>query len=252
LIVDLIIEFLKLFMNTYQFVEKPKSRNRFAIGDIHGCLNTFKKLLNTINYCNKDQLFLIGDYIDRGPESKNVLDFIIELNKNANVYPLIGNHEKTLLDLNNQEFRFLEFHLKKNQELNLLKGDKINIKYIKFIEKLPYYYELDNFFIVHAGINFNSNNPYEDYASMLEIRNMPYNLKLAKNKIIIIGHQPTNKEEIINKVNKKEKIIHLDNGVAYRKKHKIYDYKQMGNLVAFNLDTFELFFEENIDIPIIN
>ncbi|MFC2137190.1 metallophosphoesterase family protein [Bacteroidota bacterium] len=235
-------------MNKYKFVEKPKSGNRFVIGDIHGCLKTFQKLLTSINFAKNDQLFLIGDYIDRGPESKNVLDFIIDLNNNPNVYPLLGNHEKTLLELNNEEFRFLEFHLAKNQELNLLDGKKINTKYLDFIESLPFFYELDHFFIVHAGFDFNKNNPFEEYSAMLEIRNMPYNSIIAKNKTIVIGHQPTNKDEIIYKVNNREKVIHLDNGIAYRKKHKVYDYTKMGNLVALNLDSFELFFEENIDI----
>ncbi len=235
-------------MNKFQFVEKPKSGKRYVIGDIHGCLKTLKKLIEKIQLKDNDQLFFIGDYIDRGPDSKGVLDFIIELNKNPNVFPLLGNHEKNLLQYNNEEFRFLKYHLAKNNELNLLDGKKIHKIYIDFIESLPYYYELDKFFIVHAGIDFNKDDPFKDYLSMLEIRNMPYNTEMAKNKTIVIGHQPTNNDEIINKIKNNQKVLHIDNGIAYRKKHKIYNYTKMGNLVALNLDSYELFFEENQDM----
>jgi len=49
---------------------------RFTISDIHGCAETFKKLLNRISFSKEDVLYLSGDYIDRGPDSKGVIDHI--------------------------------------------------------------------------------------------------------------------------------------------------------------------------------
>ena len=54
----------------------------FAISDIHGCFKTFYELIvNTIKLSKSDQLILLGDYIDRGDQSKEVIDFIIDLHK---------------------------------------------------------------------------------------------------------------------------------------------------------------------------
>jgi serine/threonine protein phosphatase 1 len=72
----------------------------FAIGDIHGCFDSLKELVkNKIQLQKNDKLILLGDYIDRGNKSKEVIDFIIELlEKGYDVIPLMGNHEAMLLD----------------------------------------------------------------------------------------------------------------------------------------------------------
>jgi serine/threonine protein phosphatase 1 len=55
-------------------------RRLFAISDIHGCYKPFYELIvNTIELTKSDQLILLGDYIDRGEQSKEVIDFILEL-----------------------------------------------------------------------------------------------------------------------------------------------------------------------------
>ena len=66
----------------------------FGIGDIHGCANTAKKLLfEEIKIDKEDELYFLGDYIDRGQRSKEVVDLILELkNENYKVNALRGNH----------------------------------------------------------------------------------------------------------------------------------------------------------------
>lgn len=70
-----------------------------AIGDIHGNLAKLKKLIERVHLKPDDKLVLLGDYIDRGPDSKGVVDYLIRL---KNLYPqtvfLRGNHEQMLLD----------------------------------------------------------------------------------------------------------------------------------------------------------
>ncbi len=83
---------------------------------------------------------------------------------------------------------------------------------------------------------------------MLWKRKFDYDNKILKGKIVIHGHQPINLEEIKKSIYNNKNIIGLDNGVNYIKKHKIYDYKKMGNLCALNLDTFELIIQKNIEI----
>ena len=48
---------------------------KFAVGDIHGCLHLLKKLIDIIQPTNEDTIIFLGDYIDRGPDSKGVIDF---------------------------------------------------------------------------------------------------------------------------------------------------------------------------------
>jgi len=83
---------------------------QFAIADIHGHLKTFKALLREINFTVFDELFLLGDFIDRGPDSKGVIDYIEELKQTGyTVYCLRGNHEQLCLDAapGNDAFRTL-------------------------------------------------------------------------------------------------------------------------------------------------
>ena len=70
----------------------------FAIGDIHGCFDSFQELIeNKIQLSKNDRLVLLGDYIDRGPKSKEVIDYIINLQaKGYNIIALAGNHEVML------------------------------------------------------------------------------------------------------------------------------------------------------------
>jgi len=72
----------------------------FAIGDIHGCFDSLEELVeNKIQLNKNDTLVLLGDYIDRGDKSKEVIDYIIDLQgKDYNIIPLIGNHELLLLE----------------------------------------------------------------------------------------------------------------------------------------------------------
>jgi serine/threonine protein phosphatase 1 len=68
-----------------------------AIGDIHGCLTALDTVLGFICPGPADQLVFLGDYIDRGPDSKGVLDRLIELGRRIDVVYLRGNHEVMML-----------------------------------------------------------------------------------------------------------------------------------------------------------
>lgn len=69
-----------------------------AISDIHGKLQHFKALINKIDLKPEDTLVLMGDYIDRGEDSKGVLDYILELKPLCNLVTLLGNHDAMMRD----------------------------------------------------------------------------------------------------------------------------------------------------------
>lgn len=69
-----------------------------VIGDIHGCSTALRTLLDTVRPSREDVLVTLGDYVDRGPDSKGVIDILIDLESKTQLKPLIGNHEILFLD----------------------------------------------------------------------------------------------------------------------------------------------------------
>src|SRR5262249_47793301 len=68
-----------------------------AIGDIHGCPDALAALLDAVAPGREDTVVTLGDYIDRGPDSRRVLDRLIALAGRCRLVPLLGNHEEALL-----------------------------------------------------------------------------------------------------------------------------------------------------------
>lgn len=69
-----------------------------VIGDIHGSLVALNRLLDAVYPSPKDQIITLGDYVDRGPDSRGVLDRLIALHRTHQVVSLLGNHEELMLD----------------------------------------------------------------------------------------------------------------------------------------------------------
>ncbi|MFN8257738.1 MAG: metallophosphoesterase [Bacteroidales bacterium] len=232
-------------------IKKPENGRRFAVGDIHGCYKTFKNLVeNRIELTHDDQLFLLGDYISKGPKSKKTLNYIMKLiSMGYQVYPLRGNHEQDVLEVTEKNTRVLKWLLRKSPDL--IKDGSLSKQHFLFLESLPYYYKLPDFYLVHAGFNFKARKPLKDKNAMLWRRMPEKTSPLKDQRIIIHGHQSFIIDNIKKMVNERNSIIGLDNGVNYIKKHKIYDYTKMGNLCALNLDTFELIVQKNIETIIV-
>lgn len=69
-----------------------------AIGDIHGCLRAFSVLMNEVGPRPEDLLVTLGDYVDRGPDSRGVLDYLIDLYATGRLVPLRGNHDQMMAE----------------------------------------------------------------------------------------------------------------------------------------------------------
>ncbi len=79
-----------------------------AIGDIHGCLTAFETLLAHLQPGQEDTIVALGDYVDRGPDSKRVLDRLLQLAGETRLIPLLGNHDSMFRDILNSEFGNLQ------------------------------------------------------------------------------------------------------------------------------------------------
>jgi serine/threonine protein phosphatase 1 len=239
----------------FQKIEKPSNGRRFAVGDIHGCCQTFKKMVEeTLVITKADHLYLLGDYIDKGPDSAGTLDYIIGLKAQGyQVFCIRGNHEENLLEAW-QEYdsrTFKTFVTRINKSGDLLTEDaQIKPAYLNFFKTLPYYIELDDFYLVHAGFDFSKDNFLVQYDAMLRLRGsrvIPPNAEVIKGKTILHGHEVFYLDDIVQRINARSLTIPLDNGCVYTKKHKRLDYTKTGRLCAFNLDTFGLIAVENVD-----
>lgn len=129
----------------------------YVIGDIHGCLDSLKKLIETLPLNHNDRLIFLGDYIDRGPDSKGVIDFLINLSKEYECIFIRGNHEQMLLDSLDRGIISQIWSL--NGGISTLRSYggplKIPDDHIDFFLSTRYCYIIEDKFFVHAGIKPN-------------------------------------------------------------------------------------------------
>lgn len=235
---------------------------RWVIPDIHGCSKTLASLVNNlIKPTRNDELYFLGDYVDRGPDSKGVIDFIRGLEEDGyNISCLKGNHEDFMVELYDAEKKAKNtwWHRlgdRKNKVWMEIGGKstlesfeaenirKIPENYIEWMRGLKYFVSLDNFVLVHAGLNFKNQDPFEDQRAMLWLRDYQIQPEKIGRRKIIHGHLPVNMELIVLSIrNKIYKFIDLDNGPYITGK------AGFGNLIALELDSMEMVIQNNLDI----
>jgi len=76
---------------------KKMPKRTIAIGDIHGCHNALETLLASVAPREQDTIVTLGDYVDRGPQSREVIDRLIALQASCRLIPLLGNHDQMFL-----------------------------------------------------------------------------------------------------------------------------------------------------------
>lgn len=132
------------------------------IGDIHGCVNSLTKLLKLVEN-EADSFIFLGDYIDRGPNSKQVVDYILDLKKrHRDVVTLLGNHEIMLINYlegyddatflkAGGEQTLLSYGIKPKTKLEKVK-ELFPEEHMNFFNELPLLREDQHGIYVHAGI----------------------------------------------------------------------------------------------------
>jgi serine/threonine protein phosphatase 1 len=181
-------------------------RNRIiAVGDIHGHADALAALLQRIDLQPGNTLVTLGDYVDRGPDSKGVLDQLIKLESQCRLIPLMGNHEEMMLGAREgrDNFRFwmqfggdtaLESYGQDRNLRNIPQG------HWEWLNRLQRCFETESHFFVHA--NYYPNLPFNEQSTAtllwrpLENDDLPgphYSGKTA-----IVGHTPQMKGEILD------------------------------------------------------
>ncbi|GGP07827.1 metallophosphoesterase family protein [Oceanobacillus neutriphilus] len=200
-----------------------------VISDIHGELEKFECLLEKVNYnAEKDQLILLGDYVDRGPNARGVLDKVIEL-KNQGAIVLRGNHDDMMVAAAEDEENAWK-RWEKNGAIFTLKSYDSEInemripdsedfqRHVAFIKTLDYYYKTDQYIFVHAGVDPDTPIEKTDPYILVWIRDKFHNGYKDK-KTVIFGH--TNTANLHGKKDNhgvyfgENNIIGIDGGAVY-------------------------------------
>ncbi|MEJ2200398.1 MAG: metallophosphoesterase family protein [Desulfuromonadaceae bacterium] len=184
-----------------------------AIGDIHGQRRKLEQLLRLLQATEKDQLVFLGDYIDRGPDSRGVIETLLEL---RNCLPetifLKGNHEQMLLNALLEEnfltesiftdlstpnsasllFSDITIYLR-NGGMATLKSygikqlQELPRTHLEFIRQTRLYFRMDGFLFVHAGARDDLPLEEQDEYTLLWERNSAP----GSEEIHVVGHSPT-------------------------------------------------------------
>jgi len=136
----------------------------FAIGDIHGCLVALRTLDQHLNFSVEDTVITLGDYVDRGPSSCGVLEYLIALRQRCKLIMLRGNHEVMMLDARTDQRALLSWMINGGDATLESYGEQaqgteaIPQEHWAFLEQTLPYYEPDKqegaisqCFFVHAN-----------------------------------------------------------------------------------------------------
>lgn len=230
-------------------MEPALSENRriIAVGDIHGCLFSLQHLVEQLELQRDDQLVFLGDYIDRGPRSREVIDFLLELQQHFSCFFIKGNHEVMYLEYLENRDPVTWFY--NGGQATLLSYASYNgldfpEEHLEFLRNSRFYIETEHYFFTHGGLDpelsIRDNLRYykpEEFCwqrihmrtSFLESKNCPWE------KTLVCAHTPIPKPLLL------ERLIAIDTGCVYR------DNPMLGRLTAVILPSREILQTENLD-----
>lgn len=205
----------------------PEGMRLYAIGDVHGCLGLLTRMHAAIREeIARDRpgdwrIIHIGDYIDRGPDSKGVLDFLVEACRDPRVIALTGNHDLgflKFLEAPSAEGLFAHnggLQTARSYGVDLDFGSRealvashaalmqaIPPRHIAFLRNLPLSKNFGDFFFCHAGIRPGVPIDRQDPEDLVWIREVFLHYSRLHPKVIVHGHTPADRAEIkANRVN---------------------------------------------------
>lgn len=189
-----------------------------AIGDIHGCYETLKLMWKKLEPYQESLHVFVGDYIDRGPDSRGVVDFLLQVQHERDCIFLRGNHEQMLLDsiyykrrdhwiINGGKATLDSYN---NVEL----AEELPEDHLEFYKNTLIYYDTQDYFFAHAGappyktIEECINDP-ESESYFLWGRDHLNAFEVVWEKTVVFGHTPRAFPI------RKPKMIGIDTGCVY-------------------------------------
>lgn len=183
----------------------------YVTSDIHGCYDALQRLLQSIQLSDTDTLYILGDLIDRGPDSLKVLEFV---RSRRNIRFILGNHEDFLLESlkiiwnNQRSFIDMEIWMEHGGRETYDAFEKLSLEeqkgIVKYFESCPLYEILDNeetgkVVLVHAGVKPKEASSWEELLAQQSRMTLlwakedflchPFDVKLKGR--VLFGHTPT-------------------------------------------------------------
>ena len=162
-----------------------------AITDIHGELGKLENVLSKIETRSDDIFVFMGDYIDRGPDSKGVVEKIIEISEKYETVCLIGSHEYALLHAQSDDYyNYLFWNYGGPATVKSYGGRFENILDVHgdFFKNLKFYHLTKDYLFVHAGFNPRYSLDEQSETDFVYIRSVFYNSKHNLPQKVIFGH----------------------------------------------------------------
>ena len=234
----------------------------YVMSDIHGCHALFRKMLMKIDFSDSDDLYILGDFVDRGDTP---IPLLLDCMERINVYPLLGNHEAMMLqciaglppEANSENL--LDYYTEQgfavysgwmqnggaitlNQYLSLSAAKRAEL--LAYLREFRAFEELTmpdgrRFIMTHSGIeDFDPSRPLQDYPLEALINARPHqDDRFYNDRTLIFGHTPTltypqmhGKAEVLFT----ETYINIDCGAVF--------HEAGGKLACLRLDDMEVFY----------
>lgn len=213
----------------------PAGKRAIVISDIHANLHAFKKLLHKVNFTKDDVLILLGDIVEKGPQSLATLRYVMKLKEEYTVYPVCGNCDAISLEINRDQrnedlLKYInikhhtlvgemcrEAGIEISRDLDML-AVKIELrkryeKELAFIASMPHVLELNEYVFAHAAMKPDGLAAMKPSQVMKAdgFMNMGYHFT----KYHVVGHWPTvlyckKIPECNPRIDKENKIISID------------------------------------------
>ena len=175
-----------------------------AISDIHGCLAALETVLAAVDPRREDTIVTLGDYADRGPDTRGVLERLIALDQQTRLVPLLGNHDETMVGVYCGRRDFLADWLLFGGGATLASygsDDPADIwpTHIEFLVRCPLAFETERHFFVHA--NYRADLPLDQVPREVLLweslkRHVPG--PHVSGKTAIVGHTAQKNGEILD------------------------------------------------------
>jgi len=192
---------------------KPSEGRWLAIGDIHGCLTQLTELMERVRPSSADRIVFLGDYVDRGPASAGVIDYLVGF---AAAFPetvfLRGNHEQMFIDYLDGLDPTIFLINGGQQTLDSYRDCRmwpVPSAHRRFLDSLRYYFESEQHIFVHAGLRPGIPLAEQKDFDMLWIRHEFLESDFDWGKPVVYGHTPL-KEPLLG-----ERRIGVDTGCVY-------------------------------------
>lgn len=180
--------------------------SRYVIGDIHGCADELRYLIEALPLARGDRLVFLGDYIDRGPDSRGVVSFLISLKQFYHEIDFIflkGNHEDMLLSYLGRNGQHGDMFLVNGGTTTLASYglgahrpsaenvlSAIPPEHLVYFERLESYHVMDPFLCVHAGVHPRKSLADQTNEELLWIRNAFIYSSHTLPYTVLFGHTP--------------------------------------------------------------